>query len=97
MNGSPDREERPSVTIAGGVMAWRRTVAIDFRFNGARAAEYRRCGVVICKGTYFRSADFWNSQRWRLSAESGNGADGRGEGFCIENLWSRPAGVDGLC
>jgi hypothetical protein len=53
--------------------------------------------LEFVKGPVFDPADFWNSQRRRLSVESGNGADGRGEGFCIENLWSRPAGVDGLC
>jgi helicase len=46
------------------------------------------------KGPRFRSGRFCDPCRWGLSAKSANGADGGDEGFCIENLRRRPAGVD---
>ena len=47
-----------SCELSRAAMAWRKTVAIHVRLNGARAAEYRPCGVGICKGTCFRSGQF---------------------------------------
>jgi hypothetical protein len=82
--------------LSCAAMAWRRTVAIHFRFNGVGAAEDRPCGVGICKGKCFRSGRFlefaatafvglirkWRGWSWRR--------------FLHRNLWSRPAGVDEL-
>ena len=39
-----------------------------FDFNGARAAEYRPWVFEFVEGHVFDPADFWNSQRRRLSA-----------------------------
>jgi hypothetical protein len=49
-----------SCKLSCAATAWRfrRTVAIHFRFNGARAAEYRPCDGGIWKETRFRSTDF---------------------------------------
>ena len=41
-----------SCELSRAATAWRGTVAIHFRFNGARATEYRPCGVGICKGLF---------------------------------------------
>jgi hypothetical protein len=85
-----------SCELSCAAMAWRRTVAIHFRFNGVGAAEDRPCGVGICKGKCFRSGRFlefaatafdglirkWRGWSWRR--------------FLHRNLWSRPAGVDEL-
>jgi hypothetical protein len=46
------------------------------------------------KGHVFEPADFVIRSDGVLPAESRNGADGRGEGFCIGNVRRRPAGVD---
>jgi len=53
-----------------------------------------RAVLDFVKGHVFDPADFCHSQRRGLSAQPGNGADGGGEGFCLENLRRRPAGVD---
>ena len=47
-----------SCELSCAATPWRRTAAIHFRFNGARATEYRSCGVRNYKGTCFRSGRF---------------------------------------
>jgi hypothetical protein len=56
----------------------------NFRFNGAGATEGRSFGIGFRQGTRFRSSRRCHSKRWRLSVESGNGADGRGAGYGIK-------------
>ena len=75
--------------------AWRRTVVIHFRFNGARATEYRSCGVRIYKGTCFRSGRFLEFAVTAFVGLIRKWCGWSGRRFLLrKNHWSRPAGVD---
>jgi len=71
-----------------------RLTGLRVRHDGAGAAEGRSRAAGFRQGPRFRSGRFCHSQRWCLQAQSGNGADGGGESFHIENLRPRPAGID---